>query len=206
MLDRHRIFAHRGVWGNGVEGNSPEALAAAFDFGFSLETDVRDHEGRIVVAHDPVRQGQSPMSLDDLLAKREGHFGLMALNVKSDGLIGISSQVYEQVFFFDMSSPEALRYAASGLEYALRLSDREPFLIPEGLSPQWLWVDCFDSDWYVTYDFSTFQDLKGVILVSPELHGRNKSHAWKFFEERWKEIPNLCVCTDFPIELLEAVE
>lgn len=206
MLDKHRIFAHRGIWGNGVEGNSADALLAALELGFSVETDIRDNKGRIVIAHDPVLPKSEPLDLDSLLAQRGSESGVIALNVKADGLIGIGAQGHEGVFFFDMSAPEALRYVSSGLEIALRLSDREPAMTPKGLSPEWLWVDCFDGDWFTQFDFSEFEDFKGVIIVSPELHGRDSSRAWSFIAENWNKIPNLCICTDRPLEMLQAVQ
>ena len=202
MLDQHRIFAHRGLWGEGVEGNSNEALLGALDRGFSVETDIRDHLGRIVVSHDPIPKGHDPMTLDALLSHQTSSSGYLALNVKSDGLIGIQGRITERAFFFDMSSPETLRYAKAGLEIALRLSDLEPNLAPMGVTHSWLWIDAFVHDWYTDIKLSDYQNLKGVILVSPELHGRGHEAVWDFASENWEKIQNLCICTDYPTEFL----
>jgi glycerophosphoryl diester phosphodiesterase len=48
-----RLFAHRGLHGDGVPENSPAAFAAAMARGFGIECDVqRTHDGEAVVFHD----------------------------------------------------------------------------------------------------------------------------------------------------------
>ena len=37
-----KILAHRGFWMNESEKNSREAIKRAFDYGFGIETDLRD--------------------------------------------------------------------------------------------------------------------------------------------------------------------
>ena len=202
MLDQHRIFAHRGLWSDDVKGNSAEALFGALDRGFSLETDIRDHLGQVVVSHDPLAKGHDPMTLDALLRHQNSNSGYLALNVKSDGLIGIQGKIPEKAFFFDMSLPETLRYAKAELEIALRLSDLEPNLAPIGVTSNWLWIDAFVHDWFTDINLSDYESLKGVILVSPELHGRDKEAVWNFASENWERFQNLCICTDYPDEFL----
>jgi hypothetical protein len=101
-----------------------------------------------------------------------------------------------------MSSPETLRYSKSEHLIALRLSDLEPELTPRGVAAEWLWLDGFQDDWYLELDFTAFAEYRGVVIVSPELHQRPKSATWKFAVSKWRQVPNLCICTDFPEEFL----
>jgi hypothetical protein len=105
-------------------------------------------------------------------------------------------------FFFDMSSPETLRYSRSEHPIALRLSDLEPELTPRHVAADWLWLDAFEDDWYMELDLTTLAEFKGVVLVSPELHRRSHAEAWDFVVSNWRQVPNLCICTDFPEEFL----
>ena len=202
MLDKQRIFAHRGLWGPGRDGNSVEALEQAISLGFSIETDIRDHLGKVVVSHDPVPEGLDPIALDYLIGLSQNSETYLALNVKADGLLGLLPSASHKHFFFDMSSPETLRYSKSEHLIALRLSDLEPELTPRGVAAEWLWLDGFQDDWYLELDFTAFAEYRGVVIVSPELHQRPKSATWKFAVSKWRQVPNLCICTDFPEEFL----
>ncbi len=202
MLDKQRIFAHRGLWGSAHLGNSVEALQRALSLGFSLETDVRDHMGKVVISHDPVPEGHTPLSFDQLIGLSEKSDGYLALNVKADGLLGFLPNANQKHFFFDMSSPETLRYSRSEHLIALRLSDLEPELTPRHVAADWLWLDAFEDDWYMELDLTTLAEFKGVVLVSPELHRRPHAKAWDFVVSNWRQVPNLCICTDFPEEFL----
>jgi hypothetical protein len=202
VLDKQRIFAHRGLWGSGQPGNSEEALEKAISLGFSVETDIRDHLGKVVISHDPVTESSKAVPLARLLELSNNSSSYLALNVKADGLIAILPHANPRQFFFDMSSPEAMRYAKSDHSIALRRSDLEFELVPSGIQAEWLWLDAFIDDWFLNIELSDFQNYKGVVLVSPELHRRPKELVWDFAVSRWRQHPNLCICTDFPEEFL----
>ena len=88
MVDIERI-AHRGWWHNPEEKNSELAIRRALDAGYGLETDLRDHAGRIVISHDPPgSQGEPEFDFEQLLRlyRELGATGTLALNIKSDGL------------------------------------------------------------------------------------------------------------------------
>ena len=53
-----RILAHRGYWKKPEEKNSKTAFLRALEFGFGIETDLRDSGGQVVVSHDMPRGGE----------------------------------------------------------------------------------------------------------------------------------------------------
>lgn len=201
MEDRTRIFAHRGLWGEGLAPNSSDSIRAALRLGFSVETDLRDFGGRVVVSHDPVQRGEQPIDLGALRELKSRNGAIFALNIKSDGLVPLMGKREPREFFFDMSTPEVLKYSKADLPLALRISDLEEQSQPSGVQGEWLWIDSFQGDWFLQSSFSPREQV-GAVLVSPELHGRDPSAAWDWLARLWSEIPNLCVCTDLPKEFL----
>ena len=215
---RHRIVAHRGAWQKELlVPNSQEALLAALDAGFSIETDLRDLNGVVVVSHDPTTN-DSVLTLRQFLAQISGvalsRDLVLALNIKSDGLTSIMKDELRTLkgiphFFFDMSTPELVKYTKSGLSVGLRRSEFET-LAPQ-LSicsePSAVWVDGFDSDWWKTGELLDLGSGKRVVvLVSPELHGRDPAQVWKKFADEFQTNPNLYICTDYPWDVLEMIE
>jgi glycerophosphoryl diester phosphodiesterase len=209
------ILAHRGRWDERHGRNSLAALNFALNRGYGLETDIRDHDGFLVISHDPpcmpLTGNLTPLSL---LAE---HFALanrnvpVALNVKADGLQEMLANAarrfpafYSNVFFFDMSVPDALGYLKKGFSVFTRQSEyeKEPSFLNEASG---VWMDCFFSDWIMTADILRHTgEGRKVALVSPELHGRDTECAW----EEWKKAQRilreegeedlLMICTDFP--------
>jgi len=215
---RHRIVAHRGAWLKELlVPNSQEALLAALDAGFSIETDLRDLNGTVVVSHDPTTDG-SVLTMRHFLAQISGvalsRDLIFALNIKSDGLDSIMKDELKMLkgiphFFFDMSTPELVKYAKAGISVGLRWSEFET-LAPQ-LSicsePLAVWVDGFDSDWWKTSELlELVSGMRVVVLVSPELHGRDPVKVWKTFADEFHNNPNLYICTDYPWEVLGMLE
>ena len=215
---RHRIVAHRGAWSKELlVPNSQDALLAALDAGFSIETDLRDRNGTVVVSHDPTTD-DSALTLRQFLAQISGvtlsRDLVLALNIKSDGLNSIMKdelRILQGIphFFFDMSTPELVKYAKAGLSVGLRRSEFET-LAPQ-LSicsePSAVWVDGFDSDWWKTSELLELGAGKRVVvLVSPELHGREPAQVWKIFADEFHKNPNLYICTDYPWDVLGMIE
>jgi hypothetical protein len=156
-LQRKNIFAHRGVWGVKEDQNAESAITNALQSGFSVEIDLRDLLGSIVISHDPPKT-QSNLAIAQLRrAIYQIGSGIqdqvLALNVKSDGLIALFDQnpiLPINHFFFDMSLPENYRYReVLGLSPAIRVSEYES--IPNGceIDDEWIWLDGFKSDWWL---------------------------------------------------------
>jgi glycerophosphoryl diester phosphodiesterase len=199
------FLAHRGHWLHPDDRNSAAALARAVSAGYGLETDIRDHDGALVVAHDPPT-GAGLMTLDDLLDLyvSAGAPGALALNIKADGLHRPLLEALERwnltnAFVFDMSTPDTLGYLRRGARVFTRQSEYEPqpafYAQAAGV-----WLDCFERDWITAEVVEGHLAAdKQVALVSPELHGRAHQDAW----ERWRGLAGrggLMLCTDFPDE------
>lgn len=216
-LINERLLAHRGAWlREKLSPNSPEALSAALDAGFGIETDLRDFRRKVVISHDPATDSDV-LFLDFLKQASESQrstTGLLALNVKSDGLVAILKDELNELasfrhFFFDMSTPEMVKLSKLGLNIGIRLSEFEDlsnqFKIVE--NPKAIWVDGFESEWWDMRDLpelgATGRDL---IFVSPELHGRDPQRFWGEFAEGFQENPNWYLCTDYPWDVLELME
>jgi len=208
----NRILAHRGLWRNVDEKNSASAILRALESGFSVEIDIRDAHGEAAVAHDPVLN-KVDLSLNDLISlidgsERESAGQVIALDVKSDGLPklpGFATPESVDYFFFDMSVPEFLQYKAINVgKTATRWSEyEEPLALQEAFSDEWLWLDSFKSDWWLN-DSSSLKRImevskySKVVIVSPELHGREPKQAWDFFSREAEFDVNLYICTDYP--------
>ncbi len=215
-----QVFAHRGAWNpSGPQGNSTEALFSALNGGFSLETDIRDHGGNVVISHDPLSFKETPISLGILLAHLKGcrhQDSMIALNIKSDGLSNLLAKLLEnedslkeRVYFFDMSIPESIRYSNLNLPFALRLSEYEPLNALSSkawpTSPRAIWIDGFHHDWFLQDGGKAILELANqhiVTIVSPELHGRNSEKFVDWFLENGAGNENLTVCTDLPERFL----
>lgn len=203
MNDKQRVFCHRGLWDSSTPANSIAALEDALEAGFSLETDLRDYCGEVVVSHDPVKNSEDLITLSQLRVLAEAKDGYLALNIKSDGLLALIREQGVNEFFFDMSSPEAIRYGNAGFDVALRLSEFEPDIVPKGIPSKWLWLDGFQDDWFLKDPPPIFDDFDRIVVVSPELHGRDKSSVWAYVAENWQRSSKWCICTDFPLEFME---
>ncbi len=208
-IEPRQLLAHRGCWtdvhGNKLhEKNSLVSIHRARDLGFGLETDLRDRLEEIVISHDPA-DSHSPTTD---LSQFRGFNAPLALNIKSDGLASKLSSLLSnlgdesEVFFFDMSMPETIQYKSHGLPVADRLSEYES---ATGATPDWIWLDCFKSDWYLDDQgavLSAYPDSK-ICIVSPELHKRNHETTWERIAPWMSVNPNLFLCTDLPEMFLE---
>lgn len=200
-MTEHIILAHRGWWRTPPEKNTPDAILRAYEAGYGVETDVRDHNGELVLAHDPPRgEGLTPFEWVVAEFVRAGQPGALAINIKADGLhepllAMLTHHGVERAFVFDMAVPDALGYLARGVRTFTRHSEIEP--LPAFYErAHGVWMDCFEGDWIGEADIRAHINAgKQVALVSPELHGRNHLAAWR----AWAEIDApYMVCTDFP--------
>ncbi len=201
MMD---VLSHRGYWTAAPEKNTTVAFERSFALGFGTETDVRDHDGRLVISHDMPGAGALPLEAYlDCLARKATRPLLQAINIKADGLATALANAMKDVahpwFVFDMSLPDTLGQLRAGNPVYLRMSDYES--IPAALESRakGVWLDAFESTWYSADTIATLLDRGlAVCVVSPELHRRD-DHA-----ELWtalrplRERAGLSLCTDLP--------
>jgi len=198
-LSKLQILAHRGLWlESGLEKNSLAALLLAFEQGFGVEFDIRDYQGEIVISHDsPTEYGVRLENLLDLA----GHFpeAPLAINIKSDGLAAqlASYSIPNPHFYFDMSVPQEREYISHSLPVASRISEYE--VVERNLHEK-LWVDAFESDWYINHSeyMGVITAAAGAVFVSPELHGREHKESWGVLGPLLSAKSALGICTDFP--------
>ncbi|MBB4008447.1 PI-PLC domain-containing protein [Allorhizobium taibaishanense] len=197
-----KILAHRGWWLEPTEKNSETAFRRAFENGFGVETDTRDQNGVLKIAHDmPV--GDDVMDLDYFLALHKSYAGsgTIAMNIKADGLQTLLRSALDKVgisdlFCFDMAVPDALGYFKAGFVAYTRHSELEP-VPPFYDKAEGVWIDAFYSDWITAEVVQKHLDAgKRVALVSPELHGRDPAAAW----DAWSDLKGdtIAICTDLP--------
>jgi len=204
----NRILAHRGLWQSKVDANSHQALQAALQAGFGIETDLRvTPRGGVVLSHDPITQNYDQLPTIEWLL--EAHrclspASVLALNIKSDGLHGfigdlLSHLSHDQYFLFDMSVPDLIQGLGTGLCQFARASiyeDPRPFQsITSGV-----WLDCFTDEFPTRQDlFQMSEQFGRLAIVSPELHGRDHSAFWGMLKSSGLlKDSSVLICTDFP--------
>lgn len=117
------IISHRGYWGTDEEKNTEVAFQRSFSLGFGTETDLRDRNGELVIAHD--LSTESDLSFEvfcEIYLKNPGKF-LLAINIKADGLATMLKESLERhgisnYFLFDMSVPDLRASLDAGLKAA----------------------------------------------------------------------------------------
>ena len=197
-----KIISHRGFWLKSDQKNSIESFERAVVQGFGIETDIRDHEQRLVISHDPPRG--SEVDLLDFMNLVSKMRAPLALNIKADGLASLLVNIMRSFtavdwFVFDMSVPDMLLYAQQQIPFYTRLSEYEspPILLDEAKG---VWVDSFNKNWV---DISSLLDLstkgKQVVIVSPELHKRDHLDFWHNLKAI-ADNPMISLCTDYPKE------
>ncbi len=198
------IISHRGFWVEPSEKNKIEAFERSFSIGFGTETDIRDRDEELVIAHDVANR--SDITFEEFCGtyKKYSCEKSLALNIKSDGLALKLKQVLlkykiENYFLFDMSAPNLRASISVGLKCFTRISDAESYPIFYE-SCAGVWMDGFYSDWY-TYDdiYKPINDGKKVCLVSSELHNRDNKTLWEFLKSTGLHCESqLILCTDHP--------
>ncbi|TCT44636.1 phosphodiesterase [Martelella mediterranea] len=197
------ILSHRGFWKTADEKNGMVAFARSFELGMGTETDLRDHNGDIVIAHD-MPTGEVIL-FSEVLELMAGRNLTLALNIKADGLSAAVKELlahygHTNYFVFDMSTPDLVRQVADGLKAFTGLSDLQPH--PPLLEKcEGVWLDCFRSDWYGPGIIDGLIDQgKRVCLVSADLHRRNCDMQWRIIKmTRSFSSRDLMLCTDDPL-------
>lgn len=196
------VLSHRGWWRDPAEKNQPVAFHRSFDAGFGTETDLRDHAGRLVIAHD-MPDGTEP-DLDAVLAMLGARDLPLAINIKADGLgaaLLAAMAGRDNWFTFDMAVPDMLAQWRLGLPVFTRSSAFEP-QPPMYEQACGVWADDFTGEWQTPARLRGFlADGKKVCLVSPELHGRDPAPLWAAIRsDGVADAPGLMLCTDQPGE------
>ncbi len=199
------IICHRGCWTNENDKNTWNSLIKSLDLGYGIETDIRDHNGRLVISHDPVGT-ELPLELESLLIYYSFNkcTTCLALNIKSDGLhkmVAVLMREYDinNFFVFDMSIPDSLNYHKFKIPSAFRLSEYE---VSNSLisNSKWIWLDAFKGDWYTTEMVKYWiSEDKNVCVVSPELHSRPYLDSWHKLASLKSE-KKIYLCTDLFLE------
>ena len=205
-----KILAHRGWWQAKAEQNSELAFRRALEAGYGIETDIRDHEGRLVISHDPATAGAAAASSLMELCKSANTKATLALNVKADGLAKAVSDLVgpyaaQDYFVFDMSVPDTLPYLAAGLKVFTRRSEFETGSSLDARATG-LWLDSFETNFIPTaVVLAALTSTGKIALVSPELHGKPHEDAWRSWRTALAPVAvrarkQVFLCTDFPAE------
>lgn len=164
-----------------------------------IEVDVRDYEGDLHLAHDPLVGGER---LEDLLAAYR--HALIIFNVKCDGLEDrvlklVARHGIQDYFFLDLANPTLINLARQGVsQVAVRYSEFEPieFALAFAGQADWVWIDCFTR---LPLDPEIYQLLHRhfkICLVSPELQ-KHPRHMIQSFRQQLRQMPIDAVCTDY---------
>lgn len=199
------IISHRGYWQSPPEKNTMAAFERSFKNGLGLETDVRDYKGQLVVSHDIPNENSISMETFLNLYKSIGDNLYLALNIKSDGLQSVLSDLIQQFevknyFVFDMSVPDGLNYLRKNMNVFTRQSEFEttPSFYNEA---EGVWLDEFNSHWITDEVIKKhLMAEKKICIVSPELHGRSYNEEWRMYKKIEQELKPeaMMLCTDFP--------
>jgi hypothetical protein len=202
-----QILSHRGYWKTPEEKNARIAFDRSFALDFGTETDFRDLNGALVIAHDCATTGAMPAAEFFTIFNQYNRGLPLALNVKADGLQTLLQQALvtaniQNYFVFDMSIPDMLGYQKIGIPYYTRQSDIETELVLYK-DAAGVWLDSFGSESWIG-ESTIIPHLaagKAVCIVSPDLHKRPHTPFW----ERLKSFSclqdsRLMLCTDYPEE------
>lgn len=201
-----QILSHRGKMKIEECGNDLDAFRICAQSGFGIETDIRSHQGELVVSHDPVL-GEKHLSLRALL--KDLKFPFLCLNIKEDGLAEALAELMgehpEQNYcVFDMSVPDTLAYKRLGLPYLVRFSVYESINKELAENCSGIWVDCFEGIYLKNEELKSLLKFKvPMFFVSSELHGANHAEFWQFLKSHYTILSGSYLCTDLPGEAKE---
>ena len=220
-----KIFAHRGINKNYSE-NTYQALKAALDFGFSVETDVRfGRDKKLIISHDELlessKSSEDIFVLSDFLSLIKEYKGtdLAALHIKEpynrELLETVSGSIQgncleAKIFVFDVEKNliDILRRNFPKVKIGLSVSEKKyiPILyfLEEVVDSEFadvIWADEWEGGLYDSYFFKKIaENSKKSYVISPELH---KNLSVVECKQAWKELIAWGVdgiCTDYPEE------
>lgn len=143
---------------------------------FGVEIDVRTRRDRLILQHDPFKEGE-----DFEAWLSDYHHAMIIVNLKEDGLESailslLKANNIENFFFLDQMIPTLVKTVRAGeTRCAVRLSEFETIetvLKFSGLA-EWVWLDSFDRFFH---GWESLKILKNrgfkLCVVSPELQQR----------------------------------
>ena len=222
------IIAHRGVWTKKSEQNSLKSFKLAFQMNYGIETDIREVQGCLVIAHDINITNIIPLEEVFILYNQYNCNSMLALNIKVAGVEIILKELLRKhnitnYFVFDQTIPDTVNYIVNNVHYYIRHSDYE--LIPDKVNKilyknaKGVWLDQFELSeqnglWFKEdILIEHLVNNKRVAIVSPELHlwGREvyKKLWLKYIDyfhilkERDYNLNMLAICTDYPTHVKE---
>ena len=204
-MKKSNILCHRGMWSKRNNQNSIESFKRAFTEGFSIETDIRDSNSKLVVSHDPPINSDKSISFESVLElynELNCKDQIIGINIKSDGIAAqvqksLSEFNIKNYFTFDLSIPEMIKYINLDLIFLSRMSEYENHPSFSDLS-NGIWLDAFNDEWYSKSILNNLLYMnKNIFFVSSELHNREYSKQWDMIK---KLLPNdkIFLCTDYP--------
>lgn len=177
---------------------------------FGVEVDLRTADNRLIINHDPFKNG---ISFSSWIKNYKN--GTLIINVKEDGLeeeilFFLKKYKIRSFFFLDQPMPSIIKTSEGGeFNCAVRVSEFES--IETALNfrnkVKWVWVDMFTK---LPINHNQFLELKNanfkLCLVSPELQIKNKLKIGEvkniIFNER---ISFDAVCTKFPEQWIKSL-
>ena len=140
-----------------------------------VEVDLRDQGTRVIVQHDPFKEGP-----DFKVYLKHFRHRFIILNVKCEGIEArvlemVKRRGVENFFFLDLSLPAAVNLVRQGeRRIALRCSEYEP---PEAClrfrgKIEWAWIDCFNRYPSMGAAYARLRRHFKTCLVAPELQAR----------------------------------
>ena len=206
-MKRPHIIAHRGWWSHQSEQNTQSAIVGALERGYSVEIDLRDHQGELVISHDvPTKPTLTWQALCQALMITKTD-GAIFINIKSDGLCRLLPKdlchtMTHKLYFFDGAIPDLIHYVRSGLPYLARLSDYEPIACLAEQA-QGLWIDTLgDQEPSVDQIKVNCQSHHCLCWVSSELHGQEPLLQWQQLRQAYIDGlyrgHDCYLCTDLP--------
>lgn len=199
------VLSHRGYWKQASEKNQRIAFERSFSMGFGTETDLRDHDGQLVISHDMAGADAIPAEQFFDIYRRYDTQLPLALNIKADGLQNelhrlLNAYQISNYFVFDMAVPDGLLYAQYPMHTFTRHSEYETVPAFYELA-QGVWLDEFRGHWLSdqVIDDHLAQN-KALCIVSPDLHKRDHRQEWHHYKQLEQRIGQnkLMLCTDFP--------
>jgi hypothetical protein len=167
---------------------------------YGAEIDIRSHGSRLVLNHEPYRDGES---FEEWIS--DYRHGTLILNPKEEGLESdilevVRSHRVKRFFFLDLTVPMMVKLGRAGIrDMAVRYSEYESLDTCLRFKDMagWAWIDCFTSTPMTREAYALLKKHFKLCLVSPELEGHDPG-AIKGYKRFLIEYPVDAVCTDHP--------
>lgn len=202
-----QIIAHRGYWLNETEKNTQTAFERAFENGFGIETDIRDHMGKLVVSHAFPMGNEMP--LEELLNTHQQYAKdlPLALHLHSCGLGNSLQEILKKykdsnIFCFGNPLPD-LRFCVQNLDIPIwtTYADLCPFA-PFMEQVTGVWIDDFNGTSDFSFAKKVLNSNKKACLVSADIYQRkNKPFLENLKSQNLLTHKNLMICSNNPLEI-----